>query len=398
MKFSLTFLLSVSLVANAVLLFRTRTVEAPRAAAPIKPPAPKAAPRTMLDEALWQKASSGDTTALQAIRDSRLPPELVRALLRAAIVERFREREKALYPSVKDLKYWSASYTNSFYTPKDRVALLDLRREREALFDQWTPGWRQNEDDENPIAGVISADKARQAKLIDEDFSALIGNTRNSNFMVSGIVLPGNREKLQFLEKERRSELAQLLTPEELQEYDLRNSRTASSLRYNLSPFNPTEGEFREIFQIQKTTVDDKYPSGYDTQTSDLRSARGKAQEEANAQIKAILGEQRYADYTRSQDQDYRAFTAIADRLQLPADRAAEAYRVKTDLEKKFEAKPASPTPEATAALLATLTQEADREFTRVLGAKGYEVYKEYGELPRRVKMYLNRPKPVPKG
>ena len=49
-----------------------------------------------------------------------------------------------------------------------------------------------------------------------------------------------------------------ILTPAELEEYDLRNSNTGRAMRRELAAFNPTEEEFRAIYKLRQP-VDEKY-------------------------------------------------------------------------------------------------------------------------------------------
>lgn len=390
---SLLAILGLSLIANLVLLLQAQMVK-PTHSAAVAQSAPSSATPPRLDEAFWEKAVAGDFTALQAIRDSGLPMAWVHALIRAAIIEQFRARESALYPSRAELKYWFSNYPIAFFRPKDRVALLDLRRERERLLDQWTPGWRENEIGLDSPRSFLSADKARQIELIDEDFAALTGDLRQNLF--GGILLPAEREKLRFLDQEQRKEISQLLSPAEFDEYQVQVK--SYGLSFKLAAFHPTEQEFREIYKIQSTVVERVFSSEFESRSPESQAARANAQEEADRQIKALLGEQRFADYTRSQDQEYRTFAEISERLELPKDRAVEAYKLKTSLEEKLSVGMREANVERRTQHLAQVTEEADREFTRLLGTKGYDVYKQYGNLPRMMKSVLSRPSPPPKG
>lgn len=402
MKTVLCVLLCLSLVGNASLLLRWRDLaDTPPASSPAaaeKPVAKKVELHPITDQ-LWQNAVSGDAAALQAIRDSGLPPELARALIRASIEERFLERQQALYPAPGEVKYWASNYDRGRYTPKDRTAVIDLRREKEKALDELTPGWREEEKMSDSTLSFLSTEKAQRLEMIEEDYGALIGNIRNEfSSGPSSVVLPSDREKLKYLEKEQRAEIAQLLTPEELESYDLRRSISASSLRYGLAAFEPTEEEFRSIFSIQKAAVDDKFgsPYWYGTPSADERAARTQAQAKADAEIKTLLGEQRFAEYTRSKDYEYQKLTEITNRLQLPKDRAVEAYTLKTTLEEKLQATLKTSTPETQAQNLAGVKEEADREFTRVLGSKGYEAYKSYAFWMQRLAPPPPPPAPKP--
>jgi hypothetical protein len=49
---------------------------------------------------------------------------------------------------------------------------------------------------------------------------------------------------------QKEAEVSQLLSPEELEQYELSTSWTADNLRRRLSGFEPTEDEFRTIFRL----------------------------------------------------------------------------------------------------------------------------------------------------
>lgn len=394
MKTLLALLLCASLVGNLLLFQRTAPKKQPT---PTPAATPKAQPEAFtLNDAAWQKASTGDTTALQKIRDAGLPPEIERALLRAAIKEMYKPRLEALYPDQKERKYWDFDYFARFM-PSNRGALVDLNKEMKDMLEKWAPPSSEERAQEAVNTSYLPAEKAKQLAAIEDDYRAMIADVRGP--MGQGpvrIMLPEDREKLSYLEKEKAKELTALLTPEEMEEYIVRNSPSAVGLRYDLALFNPTEQEFRDLVRIRKTVLDDPYPAVATALTPEERSARSQAQEEADKQARATLGEQRYADYVRAKDFEYRTFAAITDHLQLPRERANEAFQIKNQLQQKYQTMARS-TAEQREQTLTTLIQEADREFTRVLGPSGYAVYKQYGSLPRQVEALLKRPLPPSK-
>ncbi|MFM2082770.1 MAG: hypothetical protein RL380_1461 [Verrucomicrobiota bacterium] len=105
--------------------------------------------------------------------------------------------------------------------------------------------------------------------------------------------------------KELRDQLARLLTPTQLEEYLLRHSDTADELRAqlgNLKYFKTSPDEFRALFRAT---------DGLDVQLNLARISQNDAQEEKLNQqrtdaLKLALGPQRYAEYERLQDNDYR--------------------------------------------------------------------------------------------
>src|SRR6185295_7669720 len=121
--------------------------------------------------------------------------------------------------------------------------------------------------------------------------------------MVSGELTPEDKKKMQELKQQERQELVGILTPAELEDYDLRNSNTAQNLRAALINLDLSKDDFLAVYRLQKA-FDDQYA---DTAGGkDTAKQRNQAQKQLESQIRSTLGEQRYAEYRRAQDPDYQ--------------------------------------------------------------------------------------------
>ncbi|HEX5219766.1 MAG TPA: hypothetical protein VFZ59_09380 [Verrucomicrobiae bacterium] len=114
--------------------------------------------------------------------------------------------------------------------------------------------------------------------------------------------------KLDELKKEHDTSVAALLTPEELEAYQLRRSPDAVRMSSELETFDPTEQEFLEIYKIR----------------SQLQA--GTSLEE---RLKGVLGDARYAEYARSQDSGYQAAYRIAEENGLNREAANKIFEIK---------------------------------------------------------------------
>ena len=138
--------------------------------------------------------------------------------------------------------------------------LPDLGRRQSNLLKQLlgpdgVPGSEEAQAYQHRQFGDLPRGKAERLQSIVHDYSDL----RNQVFMTAnGVMVPEDREKLAILEKEQRADLEAVLTPQELENYELRSSATANTLRSQLSLFSPTEDEFRAIFKVQQA-FDEKY-------------------------------------------------------------------------------------------------------------------------------------------
>ncbi|MGC4072043.1 MAG: hypothetical protein QM760_05915 [Nibricoccus sp.] len=388
MKIFLIPLLCASLVGNALLFKNRRAASTASSSASVESMATGAKSAIVvppLSAETWELIKAGDASCVATLRSLGLSDEMLNRVIRARIELRYREREKELFAKVD---YWKRNYNTSRSRPVDPLKALDLRREKDAeLKALLGADYRKDDEYSDPRTAFLPPGKAEELRLLQEDYDAL---TQSTYVYDGGIMLPEDREKLAYLEKQKRTDLAALLTPEELAAYDLRNSNTANMLTYQLRDSDFTEEEYKAIFALRKP-FDDQYTTSYGmmvTTTPEQSKARQQAEESLNKEIKAALGDERYAAYQRSQDQEYRTLNAVAKRLDLPPAKATEAYALKVSLEQKmkdFRPQPGSSPGEQRNAYLATLIREAETGFTAILGEKGYLTYKENSQLYRRL-------------
>lgn len=391
MKIFLILLLCASLAANA-LLFKNRRASAPATASASSSASSAKTAVTVppLSVETWELIKAGDAASVEKLRALGLSEQILHNVIRARIELRYREREQALFAKQN---YWHRNYSMARGRPSDPLKALDLRREKDAeLKALLGDDYRKDDGYTDPRTAFLPPGKAEELRLLQEDYDALTQSTYTYD---GGIMLPEDREKLAYLEKQKRTDLAALLTPEELTAYELRNSTTANMLSYQLRDSDFTEEEYKTVFALRKS-FDDEFTSMYGMagNTPDQNKARQKAEEAVNAQIKTALGDDRYAAYQRAQDQDYKTLAKLATRLELPPEKALEAYTLTLALEKKvkdFKPQPGANATQQRAAFVADILREADAGFTPILGDKGYAAYKEYSQRFRRL-----QPPPAP--
>lgn len=139
-------------------------------------------------------------------------------------------------------------------------------------------------------------------------------------------------EKSRVLREEYRRDLEAALTPEELVEYDKRFSLAAHMLRTGFGGIEGTESEYLAAYDAMKGYNDLYSTMGYGTgeppdpaRLAELREFQQRAGEE----IKTLLGEERYAEFTRAQNRDYRNLQAAADRFQIPVESINNVYNLR---------------------------------------------------------------------
>jgi hypothetical protein len=223
---------------------------------------------------------------------------------------------------------------------------------------------------------------------------------KRSEIFASAVVYNIDRDKIAALEKAQHDAIARVLTPQELENFDLRNSNTARQLRYDLGAFNPTEAEFRTLFRLRQP-FDEQFSnsfSGVMPPSQEAMRQRSDAQRLLNEQIKAALGPERGAEYQRTTDYNYRQTSLIVARLELPPETTNSVFAVQQDLQQRARdtMMNRSLAPDARTQQLAELQQEATAKLTPLLGgASGFEAYKQYGGS--WMQMLQPRPPPTPR-
>ena len=282
----------------------------------------------------WGNVESPDYREYIAnLRAIGCPEETVRDIIIADVNKLFGSRMAALYPSPKDYKFWRVE--NRAAREEDRALSQkrrDLEREKRALlkellgvdYDVEMARWNGRPDEDEWRQGFLSPEKQEALRALQSKYREM----ERALMAEGGMRNPENRAKMAALRAQREAELAQALGPQDYQEYQLRNSWTARNMRDGLTTFEPTEDEFRQIFDIRKQ-LDDQFGFTRDGGDQAMREQRQAAQAKVDEQLRAVLGEQRYNDYMLAQDDRYREMYDYAQRNDLPRTTADALYEIR---------------------------------------------------------------------
>jgi hypothetical protein len=332
------------------------------------------------DSNTWAALATGDLAAQRdRLRDEGFPPATIRAILAAQIREGFAARRKALDAAAADAPFWKPARPD----PAVQAQLRALGREEQKAIEALLGP----DPDNNALAELrrqipgASDEKLAQFREIQTRYTEQTNKIYGDR---PGSLLPDERQKINALQKAMHDEFATVLSPEELEAYDLRASPTATQLRYSLTAFDATEDEYRAIYRLQ-SAFDEQFPATTLPSPEDSR-ARGEGQQQLQQALKAALGEQRYADYQRANDYSYRQTTKLLARLNLPPQTANELYAVQKEMEQRrmnfaASANGTALTREQAMEQMTALQQEATARVTSALGgnAAALEAYKQYG-------------------
>jgi len=380
-------LLAVSLVVNAALvvvvcrrpetaaslpLFRHNSDASKNATRP-------AAEAGARDAELARALVSNNPTALRdQLRALGLSERTVRSLVRALLWQPYYERYGSLLASHRSDKpelLRGDGYSTGF-TREERAGLRALTHDiNQQIFS--VLGSNSIEPDLDTLRySYLPPDKADQLRLINRDYAEMRSDL---NQEIGRFRVPSDDDKLKLLEEEHRKDIEAELTPGELVDYDLRHSKTASMLRNRLANLNVTDDEFRSLYDALKPTE-----STYTTM-SDLGikpgvaltkeqmatiQAQRTAREQADEKVKSLLGDERYAEYQRATDSDYRNLQAAANRFDLSKQSIEQVYalRATVSAETKRIANDASLEADQKRASLSDLAAQARSQVKSTLG------------------------------
>ncbi|MCX6953224.1 MAG: hypothetical protein NTV51_13815 [Verrucomicrobia bacterium] len=381
------FLGSLALNAALILLFlvgaasSTSDSDALTASASVVTTPKSVAATPVVDSSVWPRlqVAEGDFPGLIArLRAAGFPPTVIRGIVTGLVQEKFAARRKALDPGLGTRPFWKNDRPPD---PSILLALHQLNREQVRTIRELLGP--ETEEEEDPVMtasrqrqlGFLPPERAASVRAITERYEQLREDLRNPAGQ-----LPADRARQAELGREERAALAQVLSPRELEEYDLRSSDTANNLRYQLTQFDATESEFVALFRLQRP-FDEKFNGLPFMPSEEQAQQRTDAEKLLNEQIKATLGPDRYADYERSTDYNYRRTAQLVARLDLPPAAAPQVWSVQKDIQRRAEPVSADPRLSETqrATQLAALISEATDRLTATLGPRGFAEYQRNG-------------------
>ncbi len=286
----LTLSLAGNLIGSAVLLARSQREtgaaqpSAASAAVSSTTRAKATAPRDS-GASFWGRVASEDLEILaRRLRASGMPRRLRDALLTGLIEERYHERLDRVRNGDASPNYWQRG---GAMTPERLESYLALKRERDDLIRDVTGTDPRDSPVRLAVAqrvyGLADVAKVSALSVIDSDYESLL-----SAYRVNGFITKSDQAAVALIERERAADLAELLPPGELFEYQLRRSDAALQLKRELTYFKPTEEEYRQLFPLFQT-FSAAYPAG---NTFSFNQPKGSAESAARSDLVHALSDQ----------------------------------------------------------------------------------------------------------
>lgn len=277
----------------------------------------------------WREVESDDyPTYIANLRDIGCPEQTIRDII-IADVNSLYARKRAMEIITPEQQWWrSEPDTNVLQMAAARLRDLDEER-RSLLTELLGPNWetgdlvslprpsRAGVTLDGPVLGVLSDDIKKTVQQIAGSLETRIQAYIEAQRAAGK---PADPAEVARMRQQARQELAQVLSPQQLEEYNLRYSQDANSLRGELGQlkfFNATPDEFRALFRATDTLDQQLQLLAGATDPNSLEQRKALEDQRLNA-IKIALGPERFAQYVALHDEVYRNSYAAALQADMP--------------------------------------------------------------------------------
>jgi len=335
----------------------------------------------------WDRLQSKDYKAYIAnLREAHCPEETIQDIIIAAVNQEYNAREAALKLRPQHLKPWDGPESTSSRNWDKLVQLRELLQEKHAFLKELLgidvpvemPLIRSRDGHAKLEAALslLPEDKRDAVRAIQEKFWIDTGRLQQRTTRRFD---SDDRTEYLRMRAERGDALAKVLTSTEIDELELRISSTATSLRSQLTVFEPTEKEFRDIFKLKREFYENyNTRGGVDPEDRDFTQQRDLANQQVEQQIKTLLGPERYGDYQRSQDGNFRRLAQIAQETGLPRETAVTGYEIQKASREEIQILQANanlPRDERRQAIL-DVRKQTDDALRQTLGEEAFKRFK----------------------
>ena len=324
----------------------------------------------------WASIEASDLgTYVARLRDAGIPEPTVRHVIEAEVDRRFDGRMRSLKARGRDCRPWEAPPSHPLATLELRRKARRLFREKRALLEgllgyevlQEVPAWARRPEEEEYDAALpkIPEEKRKRVRSILEAY----WEGRDDLEWLSGA--PGPSEEAlahERLEAGCRDDLASVLSPIELETFEMATSSLGRMLAELVKGFDPTEGESRAMFRAL-------------CEAAERVDGKDAVLEES---FRTLLGKERYLELERSRTPCFRTLAKITEESGLSREDAVRAHALHDiALEKAAHARDDTSLSDAErhAALdaLITETEQALRALLGVEGLREFQKSRHYG-------------------
>lgn len=332
----------------------------------------------------WAQVESADYRVYIAnLRAIGCPEATIKDIILTDVMKLYAQRRGQASVNGREFRYWETDEKR-----KLKQHQIEEREKTLAQIDKELPAvlrellginyekeldkyFIDTSEDERRLA-FLADDKRTSAIALREQYDAARDRVLSD---CGGHPTSADLDRLQRLQQEMDSRLSQMLTPDEKFQFEISTSPTADALRKNLIGFNPSEAEFREIYQRQKA-IDATF-AYQDLSDPAVRAAKDAAQKQMEDELFSALGQSRIIDYQTVKNPDFREVFLFSERFDLPETVSQSLVAMRTVAQQQRDQLLASPNmSDATKAqALRAIQAETEKTIRQTLGDKVYAAY-----------------------
>src|SRR2546427_5901632 len=331
----------------------------------------------------WDEIESADfPTYIAKVRATGCPEATIRDIIVADVNQLF-ARRRATEVITAEQKWWY-SEPDPEVTQMASEKLKALEAERRTLLSTLLgPDWESSyypypaHPDTPPLDGPLLGALPPQTKHAVRDIESRAAERRQT--YLDSLQKEGKQPdpaELARMREQTRAELAQALNPEQLEEYLLRHSSHASSLRTELHGLANTPDQFRALFRLTDS-IDQQLQLLSNTNDAAIAARRQELEKQRDQGMQQMLGTDDYKQYKLLQDSLYREVHAVAQQAGTPADKILPLYEISraTEQERQRIRNDATLSDEQKDQALETVQAAQRNSWRKLLGDAFYQRY-----------------------
>jgi hypothetical protein len=289
----------------------------------------------------WDEIESADfPTYIANLRAIGCPEATIRDIIVADVNQLFARRRAMEVVSAEQQWWRSEPDPEVTQTASEKLETLETER-RTLLSALLGPDWESSYYPypahpeapplDGPILGALPP-KTKQAIRDIESRAAERQQTYLDSLQKEG--KQPDAAELARIRQQTRAELSEALNPEQLEEYLLRYSNHASSLRAELHGLANTPDQFRTLFRLTDP-IDQQLQLLSNTNDVAIATRRRELEKERNQAIQQMLGTDDYKQYKLMQDSLYREVQLVAQQAGMPSDKIVPLYEISRAIEQE---------------------------------------------------------------
>jgi hypothetical protein len=281
----------------------------------------------------WQQVESEDYPEyIKNLRDIDCPEQTIRDIIVADVNQLF-ARKRVVEIVTASQQWWRADPDPGLdQAANTKFQSLEQER-RKLLTDLLGPDWEQAGNGGPPRPGIVLngpllGDLPAEVKQRVLDIS-----TRSQQQTQAYLEAQAKADKKPELAEvarirlQTRNELAQILNPAQLEEFLLRYSQSAATLRRNLRGFEVTPDEFRKLFRASDP-IDQQIALNYAGDAPATVQQRATLEKQRDEVLKTTLGADRYEEYRMAKDPAYRDAVMAVEQAGASSGAIANVYAI----------------------------------------------------------------------